>query len=92
MLENLRQEEIGTIAEGMDEIIYVSDVETYELYYMNAQGRKITGIYDYKGRKRRPGSPRQGKPLRVLHQRKALQKQISRVGSRNNAFLGSRRF
>ena len=35
----------------MEEIIYVSDVDTNELYYINKIGRKLTGIYDYKGQK-----------------------------------------
>lgn len=50
-LEELRRDEIVNIVEGMDEVIYVSDVENYNLYYMNPAGRKLTGIYDYKGRK-----------------------------------------
>lgn len=49
LLENLRKEEIGNIVESMDEMIYVSDMETYELYYLNAVGRRMTGVYDYKG-------------------------------------------
>ena len=49
LLEELRNEEIGNITESMDEIVYVSDIETYELYYMNAAGRRMTGVYDYKG-------------------------------------------
>ena len=89
MLENLRQEEIGTIAEGMDEIIYVSDVETYELYYMNAQGRKITGIYDYKGRKCYEVLQGKEKPCEFCTNGK-LCKSKFHVWERNNAFLGSR--
>lgn len=48
-LEELRKEEIGNIVESMDEVVYVSDIETYELYYLNAAGRQVTGVYDYKG-------------------------------------------
>lgn len=48
--ENER-DEIVNIVEGMDEVIYVSDIDTYELYYMNSAARKLTGIYEYKGRK-----------------------------------------
>lgn len=48
-LEILRQEELGTIVEGMDDVIYVSDIDTYELYYLNPSGRKLTGLYGYKG-------------------------------------------
>lgn len=89
MLENLRQEEIGTIAEDMDEIIYVSDVETYELYYMNAQGRKITGIYDYKGRKCYEVLQGKENPCEFCTNGR-LCKNRFHVWERDNAFLGSR--
>ncbi len=49
LLENLRREEISNIVEGMDEAVYVSDIDTYDLYYLNAAGRQLTGKYDYKG-------------------------------------------
>lgn len=51
LLERLQKEEIGSIIESMEELVYVSDLETHELYYMNAVGRRITGVYDYKGGK-----------------------------------------
>ena len=35
----------------LDDIIYVCDVETYELYYINKLGQKLTGVYDYTGKK-----------------------------------------
>ncbi len=44
-------EGICNITESMDEIVYVSDLNTYELYYLNESGRRVTGVYDYKGRK-----------------------------------------
>lgn len=50
-LEDFRKEEIGNITECMDECVYVSDTDSYELYYLNEAGRRITGVYDYKGRK-----------------------------------------
>ena len=49
LLEKFRNEDIGNITESMDELVYVSDIDTYELYYMNAAGRRMTGVYDYKG-------------------------------------------
>ena len=49
LLEEQRRDELVNIVEGMDDIIYVSDVDTYELYYMNAAGCNLTGTYDYKG-------------------------------------------
>ena len=39
------------IAENLDEIVYISDMDSYELYYLNPAGRILTGIHDYKGRK-----------------------------------------
>lgn len=48
-LEELCNEEIGNITESMDEIVYVSDPDTYQLYYLNETGRRLTGVYDYKG-------------------------------------------
>ncbi len=50
-LEELCSEEVGNITESMDEIVYVSDPDTYELYYLNGTGRRLTGVYDYKGQK-----------------------------------------
>lgn len=51
MLEKASSEEISNITESMEEIVYVSDTDTYELYYLNAAGRRTSGVYDYKGRK-----------------------------------------
>lgn len=45
------QERLSTIVDGMEELVYVRDLENYDLLYMNAVGREMTGIYDYKGRK-----------------------------------------
>lgn len=39
------------ILEILDEIIYVSDIETYELLYLNNAGIKKFGITEYKGMK-----------------------------------------
>lgn len=44
-------ENLDVIMEALDDIIYVSDLQTYELYYLNPAGKRLTGIYDYKGRK-----------------------------------------
>lgn len=44
-------ESLETILESMDEIIYVSDLTNYELYYLNPIGCGLTGVYDYKGQK-----------------------------------------
>ena len=50
-LKELRKEEIGNIIDEMEEVVYVSDVDTYELYYLNTAGQRLTGGYDYKGEK-----------------------------------------
>lgn len=44
------QERFSSIVDGMDELVYVRDPDTYELLYLNASGRALTGMYDYKGR------------------------------------------
>ena len=49
LLEDLCNGEISSITECMDEIVYVSDTATYELYYLNEKGRRTTGVNDYKG-------------------------------------------
>lgn len=46
----IETEELSSIVENMDEMVYVSDAETFELYFLNSAGRRLTGIYDYKGR------------------------------------------
>lgn len=44
-------ETLDNIMDALDEIVYVSDPTTYELYYLNPAGRQLTGVYDYKGQK-----------------------------------------
>jgi PAS domain S-box-containing protein len=41
LLEHLEQ--LSTIFDSMDALLYVSDLETYELLHMNAYGRKLFG-------------------------------------------------
>lgn len=50
-LERIRQEKIGAIVDGMEEMIYVRDLKDYSLLYLNAAGRAASGVYDYKGKK-----------------------------------------
>lgn len=45
------EDPLDKILEALDEIVYVSDRVTYELYYLNPAGRRLTGAYDYKGQK-----------------------------------------
>lgn len=49
--EYARYEKMAAVLDGMDEIIYVSDCESNELLYLNAAGRKISGMYDYNEKK-----------------------------------------
>lgn len=39
------------LLDELDDIIYVCDAETYELYYINKLGKKLTGVFDYSGKK-----------------------------------------
>ena len=39
-----------SIIEEEKDIVYVSDVDTYEMYYLNPSGQKIFGVRDYRGK------------------------------------------
>lgn len=39
------------ILDNLNDVIYVSDIETYELYYLNKAGKKVLNIKEYEGRK-----------------------------------------
>lgn len=39
------------LLDELDDVIYVCDAETYELYYINKLGKKLTGVFDYNGKK-----------------------------------------
>ena len=41
----------GAIMKAENDIFYVSDMDTYELYYVNPAGRRLMGLRDYRGRK-----------------------------------------
>lgn len=86
MIQELCKDEIVNIVESMDEIIYVSDMDTRELYYMNAAGRKMTGIYDYKGQKCYKVLLGRDKPCEDCLNRK-LYREKFKVWERNNEFL-----
>lgn len=44
-------ENYKTVLDQMDEIVYICDVESYELYYLNLSGKRLTGVNDYEGQK-----------------------------------------
>ena len=48
-MERSEQERRSAIVDGMEELVYVRSLDNYELLYLNAAGREMTGIYDYKG-------------------------------------------
>lgn len=50
-LIRIQQEKISAIVDGMEELIYVRDIDDYSLLYLNAAGRAASGVYDYKGKK-----------------------------------------
>lgn len=39
------------VLDKLDEVIYIIDQESYELYYMNPSAKRMTGVRDYKGLK-----------------------------------------
>lgn len=41
----------AAIMEAENDIFYVSDMDTYELYYVSPAGRRLMGLRDYRGRK-----------------------------------------
>ncbi|MEQ2444002.1 EAL domain-containing protein [Pseudoflavonifractor sp. CLA-AP-H29] len=41
----------AAILEAENDIFYISDMDTYELYYVNPAGRRMMGLRDYRGRK-----------------------------------------
>ncbi len=47
--DQISEEDPGVIAENIEDIIYVSNPQSHELYYLNPAGRSMAGIYDYKG-------------------------------------------
>lgn len=47
----LKQELVMTIMNEIEDLIYVADVETYELLYMNEKGSKLFGITDFRNKK-----------------------------------------
>lgn len=45
------EEIVQAIMEAESDIFYVSDLETYEMYYLNPAGCKLFGIQEYRGKK-----------------------------------------
>lgn len=42
---------LGLVVENLEELVCICDSENGELWYLNSTGRRLTGCYDYKGRK-----------------------------------------
>lgn len=87
-LQQLQKEELGNVVECFDDVVYVSDPDTYELYYMNAAGRKLTGIYDYRGCKCYEVLQGRDKPCEFCTNQK-LEEQRFHIWERENTYLGS---
>ena len=49
--ERSNEQDLLNILDAMEEMIYVADMATHEVYYMNQTCKRITGCYEYKGRK-----------------------------------------
>ena len=47
----LNQELVLTIMNEIEDLIYVADVDTYDLLYMNEKGSRLFGITDFRNRK-----------------------------------------
>ena len=45
------EELVQAIMAAENDVFYVSDLETYELYYLNPAGQKLMGLRDYRGKK-----------------------------------------
>lgn len=80
------KEDLGVIAESLEEVIYISDVDSYELYYLNPAGRILTGIHDYKGRKCYKVLQGRNDPCEFCTNRK-LSTEYFYVWERENTFL-----
>lgn len=50
-VEPEQENDYKALLDQMDEVVYVMDLESYELYYMNNVAKRLTGAIDYAGRK-----------------------------------------
>ena len=66
------------LLDALDEIVYVSDPNTYELLYANRRCRSLLPTRDYKGMLCTAAGP--ARPLSLLHQCPAHTGQILRLG------------
>lgn len=68
------------LLDALDEIVYVSDPNTYELLYANRRCRSLLPTRDYKGKPCYALLQGQPAPLSLLHQCPAHTGQILRLG------------
>ncbi|MCI8647054.1 MAG: EAL domain-containing protein [Firmicutes bacterium] len=47
----IKDSDYKAILDQLEEVVYLSDMESYELYYMNRAGQRMTGVTDYQGKK-----------------------------------------
>lgn len=50
-MEPEKENDYKALLDQMDEVVYVMDADSYELYYMNNLAKRLTGAIDYAGRK-----------------------------------------
>lgn len=48
---SINEDDYKAILDQLEEVVYLSDTESYELYYMNRAGQRMTGVTDYQGKK-----------------------------------------
>lgn len=46
-----KEDSYRALLDGMEEVIYIVDVENKQVCYMNLSAKKLTGIYNYEGKK-----------------------------------------
>ncbi|MCM1104175.1 MAG: diguanylate cyclase [Clostridium sp.] len=48
--EGCPEDAYKTVLDQLEEVVYVSDADSYELYYMNTAAKRFVGINDYEGK------------------------------------------
>lgn len=85
----IREVDYKTILDELEEVVYVMDLETYELYYMNPATKRLTGNKDYAGEKCYSLLYGRSQPCPFCSNKKLLQEK-NHVFHSNNTYLGKR--
>lgn len=78
----------GALLDQMDEVVYVMDIDTCKLFYMNSMAQRMTGAIDYAGRKCYEVIAGRDKPCEVCC-RNQLKEKKSVIQWDHNKFLKS---